>query len=113
MILLICFTLAVIIGIYLSNRVTINAATDFIETIPEKRVAKMVREAVTTSTVKKELSTSQPTQNVGTMQSGGSDPRSQTAQKGVLGITSGQIKRKSVVSADIFGKSGFATRWRF
>jgi TonB family protein len=40
---------------------------------------------------------------------GGGDPRARVTQMGVLGIVSGQIKGKSVASADIFGKGGFAT----
>jgi len=40
---------------------------------------------------------------------GGGDPRARVTQMGVLGIVSGQIKGKSVESADIFGKGGFAT----
>ncbi|HRU32811.1 MAG TPA: hypothetical protein P5310_05310, partial [bacterium] len=43
------------------------------------------------------------------MQGGGGDPRARVTHKGVLGIISGQIKGKSVASADIFGKGGFAT----
>ena len=40
---------------------------------------------------------------------GSGDPRARVSQMGVLGIVSGQIKGKSVASADVFGKGGFAT----
>jgi len=40
---------------------------------------------------------------------GGGDPRARVTQMGVLGVVSGQVKGKSVASADIFGKGGFAT----
>ena len=40
---------------------------------------------------------------------GGGDPRARVTQQGVLGIVTGQIKGKSVASADVFGKGGFAT----
>jgi len=40
---------------------------------------------------------------------GGGDPRVRVTQMGVLGVVSGQVKGKSVASADIFGKGGFAT----
>ena len=40
---------------------------------------------------------------------GGGDPRARVRGLGDLGIVSGQNKSKSVASADIFGKGGFAT----
>jgi hypothetical protein len=40
---------------------------------------------------------------------GGGDPRARVTQKGVLGIISGKVSGKSVASADIFGKGGFAS----
>jgi TonB family protein len=40
---------------------------------------------------------------------GGGDPRARVTDIGVLGIVSDQVKGKTVASADIFGKGGFAT----
>jgi TonB family protein len=40
---------------------------------------------------------------------GGGDPRARVTRSGVLGIISGQVKGKTVASADLFGKGGFAT----
>jgi TonB family protein len=61
--------------------------------------------------IKKEKKSIKPKKNQGAggMQGGGGDPRARVTHKGVLGIISGQIKGKSVASADIFGKGGFAT----
>ncbi len=39
---------------------------------------------------------------------GGGDIKARVTAKGVLGIISGQIKSKSVASADLFGKGGFS-----
>jgi len=120
---MVCLILAVVAGLYLSTREIVAVATDFFEKIPEERVAKLVKEDVTaTIDQKKEEEKKEeeklndkkklkPKKNrgAGGMQGGGGDPRARVTQKGVLGIISGQIKGKSVASADIFGKGGFAT----
>jgi Ca-activated chloride channel homolog len=40
---------------------------------------------------------------------GGGDPRARCESKGALGLISGRVSGKTVASADIFGKGGFAT----
>jgi len=118
----VCLILAVVAGLYLSTREIVAVATDFFEKIPEERVAKLVKEDVTAALDQKKEEEKKeeklndkkklkPTKNTGAggMQGGGGDPRARVTQKGVLGIISGQIKGKSVASADIFGKGGFAT----
>lgn len=40
---------------------------------------------------------------------GGGDPRERVTQMGLLGLISGKVTGKSVASADIFGKGGFAS----
>lgn len=118
---LVCIILAIIAGIYLSTREIVTIATDFFEKIPEERVAKLVKEEVPATLEKKkeekkeeiknDKKTLKPKKNrgAGGMQGGGGDPRARVTHKGVLGIISGQIKGKTVASADIFGKGGFAT----
>lgn len=121
---LVCLILAVITGIYLSTREIVQVASDFFEKIPEERVAKLVKEELPATLQKQKEEEKKkeeeklndkkklkPTKNKGAggMQGGGGDPRARVTQKGVLGIISGQIKGKSVASADIFGKGGFAT----
>jgi len=122
---LICFILAIAMGVFLSTRTVIEIATDFFERMPEERTAKLVRAdevAAVLEEKKKEEEKKQeetptdqkrlrPTQNKGSggTTGGGGDPRARVTQMGVLGIVSGQIKGKSVASADIFGKGGFAT----
>lgn len=121
---MVCLILAIVAGLYLSTREIVAVATDFFEKIPEERVAKLVKEDVTATldqkkedekkkeeeklNDKKKLKPKK-NQGAGGMQGGGGDPRARVTQKGVLGIISGQIKGKSVASADIFGKGGFAT----
>jgi TonB family protein len=118
----VCMVLAIVVGIWLSTREIVQVATDFFEKVPEERVAKLVKEEVDATLDKKkeekkeeEIKTDKkklkekPTKGAGGMQGGGGDPRARVTQKGVLGIISGQIKGKSVASADIFGKGGFAT----
>lgn len=121
---LVSLILGVIFGIYLSTREIVTVQSDFFEKIPEERVAKLVKEEVSATLeekkkeekkeeeeLKKEKKSLKPkkSQGSGGMQGGGGDPRARVTHKGVLGIISGQIKGKSVASADIFGKGGFAT----
>jgi TonB family protein len=116
--------IGVIFGIYLSTREIVTVQSDFFEKIPEERVAKLVKEEISATLeekkkeekkqeeeIKKEKKSIKPKKNQGAggMQGGGGDPRARVTHKGVLGIISGQIKGKSVASADIFGKGGFAT----
>ena len=120
---IIAIILAIITGIYMSTREIVEVATDFFEKIPEERVAKLVKEDVAATLQKKEEEKKKEeeikqdkkklkpskSKGAGGMQGGGGDPRARVTQKGVLGIISGQIKGKSVASADIFGKGGFAS----
>ncbi|MBN1604366.1 MAG: AgmX/PglI C-terminal domain-containing protein [Chitinispirillaceae bacterium] len=119
---LVCMILAILVGIYFSTREIVQIATDFFEKVPEERVAKLVKEEVDATLDKKKEEkkeeeiksdkkklTPKKSQGKGGMQGGGGDPRARVTHKGVLGIISGQIKGKSVASADIFGKGGFAT----
>jgi len=119
---LVCLILAIGVGVFLSTRTIIEVATDFFEKLPEERTAKLVKaEEVDAALQKKEeekkkeeQKTDQkklkPTNSQGVSNNkGGGDPRARVTQMGVLGIVSGQIKGKSVASADIFGKGGFAT----
>lgn len=121
---LVSLILGVIFGIYLSTREIVTVQSDFFEKIPEERVAKLVKEEISATLeekkkeekkpeeeIKKEKKSLKPKKNQGAggMQGGGGDPRARVTHKGVLGIISGQIKGKSVASADIFGKGGFAT----
>jgi TonB family protein len=121
---LVSLIIGVIFGIYLSTREIVTVQSDFFEKIPEERVAKLVKEEISATLeekkkeekkqeeeIKKEKKSIKPKKNQGAggMQGGGGDPRARVTHKGVLGIISGQIKGKSVASADIFGKGGFAT----
>ena len=119
---IVCLLLAVGAGIFLSTRTVVAAvAVDFFEKF-EERTAKILKEEVSavieekkkdeekkedTPSDKKQL---KPTKSQGVSSNqGGGDPRARVTAQGVLGIVSGQIKGKSVASADIFGKGGFAT----
>ena len=118
----IAMILAIGAGIFLSTRTIVEVATDFFEKLPEERTAKLVKEEVAATleqekkkeekkeevpSDKKQL---KPTKSQGVSSNqGGGDPRARVTAQGVLGIVSGQIKGKSVASADIFGKGGFAT----
>lgn len=119
---IVCLILAIAAGAWLSTREIVEVATDFFEKMPEERVAKIVKELPETLQKEKkeeekeeELKTEKkklkPTKKKGAggRTGGGGDPRARVTKKGVLGIISGQVKGKSVASADIFGKGGFAT----
>lgn len=121
---LVSLILGVLFGIFLSTREIVTVQSDFFEKIPEERVAKLVKEEISATLeekkkeekkpedeLKKEKKSLKPKKNQGSggMQGGGGDPRARVTHKGVLGIISGSIKGKTVASADIFGKGGFAT----
>ena len=120
-----CMILAIACGVFLTTRTVVEVATDFFDKLPEERSAKLVKAEEVAATLEKkkeeeekkkkeEVKTDQkklkPTNSQGVSSNkGGGDPRARVTQMGVLGIVSGQIKGKSVASADIFGKGGFAT----
>src|SRR5512133_116050 len=112
-------------GFWMTHVEFVNVATDFYEKLPEERTAKFVTAAELPKTLeekkkedkkkdadiqtedKKRLKP-KPTKGGGGTSGGGGDPRARVTQKGVLGIVSGAVKGKTVASADIFGKGGFA-----
>jgi TonB family protein len=115
--------LAIVAGVYLSTREIVVIATDFFEKMPEERVAKIVKELPSTlekkeeeekkpeekiKTEKKKIKPSR-SKGAGGKTGGGGDPRARVTKQGVLGIISGRVKGKTVASADIFGKGGYAT----
>lgn len=119
---LVCLILAIATGIYLSTREIIEVATDFFEKMPEERVARIVKELPETlqkmqeeekkeEEIKTEKKNIKPSKSKGSggKTGGGGDPRARVTKKGVLGIISGKVQGKTVASADIFGKGGFAS----
>jgi len=120
---LVCLLLAIGVGVWFQTMKFVEVATDFFEKMPEERVAKLVKDLPETLDEKKkeeekpeeEIKTEKkklkPTKKrgAGGRTGGGGDPRARVTRKGVLGIISGKIKGKSVASADIFGKGGFAS----
>jgi hypothetical protein len=123
---IVSIVLGIAAGFWLSTMELVNVATDFYEKLPEERTAKFVTQADLPKTLqeqkkeekKKEedIKTSdskklKPNKSKGANGNtgGGGDPRARVTAKGVLGIISGQIKGKTVASADLFGKGGFAT----
>ncbi|MFP4163850.1 MAG: TonB family protein [Chitinispirillaceae bacterium] len=119
---IIALLIAIGIGIWLSTMKIVTVATDFFEKLPEERSAKLVKEDVEATLEKKEEKKEEEevetdkkklkpnkSKGKGGMTGGGGDPRARVTKKGVLGIVSGQVKGKSVASADVFGKGGFAS----
>jgi hypothetical protein len=116
----------VALSVWLSTLQLVDVATDFYEKLPDERIAKIVNLPSTLNPEEKklqdekkkaeeEIKTDKKTlaktkrAGAGGNTGGGGDPRARVTRKGVLGIISGQIKGKTVASADIFGKGGFAT----
>lgn len=125
-IMIVCFILGLCAGFWFSTVKIVTVATDFFEKMPEERVGKFVKADVDKAldqdkkkeekkkeddlkTDKKTLNKPNPKKGAGGAHGGGGDPRARVTQKGVLGIISGKISGKSVASADIFGKGGFAS----
>lgn len=117
---LVALILAILVGMWLSTRELVVVATDFFEKMPEERVAKIVKDLPETlkkqkdkeeeelKTEKKKLKKTEK-KGAGGRTGGGGDPRARVTKKGVLGIISGRVKGKTIASADIFGKGGFAS----
>ena len=123
---IICVILGILLGVYLNNVKIVEVATDFYEKIPEDRMAKIVKDLPETLKEDKKLDEEKKKKEekiesdrktlkqnkkagAGGRYGGGGDPRARVTRKGVLGIISGQVKGRSVASADVFGKGGFAS----
>jgi TonB family protein len=132
---IISLLIGAIFGIWLSTMQVVKVATDFYQKTPEVRTANLLRdkgvmsEAMQKKTEEekkkekeaeelkekekqkndiKKMKESKSKGKGGTF-GGGGDPRARVTKSGVLGIISGQVKGKTVASADLFGKGGFAT----
>lgn len=108
-------------GIFLSTRELDVMMPDFIENIPQTQIT-LNREPVVD--VRRENAIQRPVDlkskselknlkktscNGSSSQKGGGDIRARATTKGILGIISGQIKGKTVASADLFAKGGYCT----
>jgi hypothetical protein len=114
----------IVLGVWITKHEMIQVASDFYEKIPEQVTAKLVKGDELPATLqqkkedekkKEEIKTDKKTlkpskaKGAGGTYGGGGDPRARITQKGVLGIISGKVSGKTVASADIFGKGGFAS----
>jgi TonB family protein len=119
-------TLVVVLGLgFWTTKMTFaSVATDFYEKIPDVRPAifmtsitrppipersqvdRVKEKEIKTDDKKSQKQTNSSGASVSS--NGGGDPKSRITAKGVLGIISGAVKGKTVASADIFGKGGFA-----
>jgi TonB family protein len=116
---IVCIILSILAGFWLSSREIVEVATDFFEKLPDERVAKIVTNLPETlkkeDKKKEEIKTNEKkklkveAKGANGRTGGGGDPRARVTKQGVLGIISGRVKGKTVASADIFGKGGFAT----
>lgn len=124
---LVCLIIGVVFGFWLSTMEVVKVATDFYQKVPEERIAKLMNAQDLPQTLQKnkedekkkeEIKTEKTdvkklkenkSKGAGGTTGGGGDPRARVTRQGVLGIISGQVKGKTVASADLFGKGGFAT----
>jgi hypothetical protein len=123
---LISLIIGVIFGFWLSTMEVVKVATDFYQKIPEERIAKLMNAQELPQTLQKQKDDEKKKEEIKTEKTdvkklkeakkgaggttgGGGDPRARVTRQGVLGIISGQVKGKTVASADLFGKGGFAT----
>jgi TonB family protein len=128
--------IAVVVLFFMNTMQVIKVTTDFYQKTPEERVATLMRGKELPETLNKKteeekrkekeaeelkekekekekndikkMKESKSKGKGGTF-GGGGDPRARVTKSGVLGIISGQVKGKTVASADLFGKGGFAT----
>ena len=122
---ILCVIVGLALGIWITKHEMVQVASDFYEKIPEQVTAKLVKgdelpatlqqkkeeEKKKEEEIKTDKKTMKPSKakGAGGTYGGGGDPRARVTQKGVLGIISGKVSGKSVASADIFGKGGFAS----
>jgi hypothetical protein len=122
---IVCIILGLVLGVWITKHEMVTVASDFYEKIPDQVTAKLVKGEELPATLKKEeeekkkkeeeIKTDKKTlkpskaKGAGGTYGGGGDPRARVTQKGVLGIISGKVSGKTVASADIFGKGGFAS----
>jgi hypothetical protein len=122
---IICFVVGLLLGFWITKHESMQVASDFYEKIPDQVTAKLVKGEELPATLqnkkeeekkkkeddfKSEKKTLKPkAKGQGGTFGGGGDPRARVTQKGVLGIISGKVSGKTVASADIFGKGGFAS----
>jgi hypothetical protein len=121
---IISLIVGILIGIWITKHESMQVASDFYEKIPDQVTAKLVKGEELPATLqqkkeeekkKEEIKTDKKTmkpskaKGAGGTTGGGGDPRARVTQKGVLGIISGKVSGKTVASADIFGKGGFAS----
>ncbi len=97
-----------LVGVWLTNHDLITIRPDFFEKLPEERVSQIPCEfaeekAETEPEISAPKMVDRPPEKRSSV-----DPRARVTKKGVLGIVSGEIKGKTVASADIFGKGGYA-----
>ncbi len=118
---IVCIILGLICGFWVSNYEYTKIKADFYEKMPEQRKAKVAvsipeelikkekeKEEEKIETEKKKMKETKK-KGAGGKTGGGGDPRARVTRKGVLGIISGKVKGKTVASADVFGKGGFAS----
>lgn len=120
---IISIVIGLVFGFMMTKMEFVNVATDFYEKLPEERTAKFVTATELPKTLEEKKKEKEPeiqtedkkklnpkkSSGKGGTSGGGGDPRARVTAKGVLGIISGAVKGKTVASADIFGKGGFAT----
>lgn len=120
----ICMIIGIVFGFWLSTMEVVKVATDFYQKVPEERMAKLIKQDLPETLQKEEKKKAEKKEEIktdvkklkesknkgaGGTTGGGGDPRARVTKQGVLGIISGQVKGKTVASADLFGKGGFAT----
>lgn len=119
----ICMIIGIVFGFWLSTMEVVKVATDFYQKVPEERMAKLIKPDMPETLAKEEKKKEKKEEiktdvkklkesknkGAGGTTGGGGDPRARVTKQGVLGIISGQVKGKTVASADLFGKGGFAT----
>jgi hypothetical protein len=120
----VCMLVGIVFGFWLSTMEVVKVATDFYQKIPEERMAKLIKQELPETLQKEEKKKEEKKEEIktdakklkdskskgaGGTTGGGGDPRARVTKQGVLGIISGQVKGKTVASADLFGKGGFAT----
>jgi len=116
----ICFLLAIGAGVFFSTRQIEDTASDFLEQVPEERIAGIVKAPVDAASMHteqsmnknndmKRLSPSRSKNGSGGMAGGGGDPRARVTTNGLLGIINGKIEGKDVGSDEVFGAGGYSS----
>ncbi|MBN1756781.1 MAG: AgmX/PglI C-terminal domain-containing protein [Chitinispirillaceae bacterium] len=117
----VCLVTAILAGLFMSTRESVQVASDFIEPNTPQREAIVLATPIerpdeqkrnekpkSVSLNSRKVLRPAHTTGRGGKAGGGGNPRERVVKTGILGLVSGKIRGREVANADIFSKGGFS-----